>query len=750
MVAPDLLRVRFSPKGEFASEPTPMLNDQQRWASAGTTIYPADNAVYLVSTKMIVVAETKPFRLDVYRREDNSVVLSDASPAITWDDSSGLIATRKQTAEQEAFFGLGFRGGPVNRRGRSLQMLNTDNAGYGEFTDALYANFPFYYGSRGGKAYGVFLNSYSAPFFDMASQDPGSVLFGVEKGELDYYVMAGPEPERIAFLHGQLTGRTPLPPRWSLGYHQSRYSYLTEKQLTDVANRLREEKIPADVLYLDIDYMDDRRNFTWNLKSFPEPERMNQRLEEQGFKRINIVEPCVRDTDPTWKELSAASLLLTDSSGNPAVDNIWFGDVGWLDFSKRTARAWYNTRLRNLLATGVSGVWNDLNEPAQNFMESAVYNFDGSPVSDRFARNSYALLETAETYNSMLAARPNVRPWIISRSGFSGVQRYAATWGGDALSTWDSLRVSIQISNSMGLSGQNFFGHDIGGFLGSPTPELFIRWMQFGSYIPLFRNHAGDTSEPREPWAYGEKYRDLARNVINERYRLLPYIYSVMEEGSRTGLPAVAPPWFHFPADPEAANQTMEFLLGRSLLVAPVYEAGATTRTLHLPGRGFDWIELATGKTFAAGQTITVDAPLEKIPVFARQGAIIPKGEVIQHTGEPSHAMTLEVMPGDFSSFNLYEDDGNSFDYQRGAYLRTELSSTRTPSLTTVSIVRTSGNWVPPDRSWRVLLRGVDSAPASVELNGTPVQSYEYDAATRTVSVSFTDQSGPLNLRVRS
>lgn len=289
----------------------------------------------------------------------------------------------------------------------------------------------------------------------------------------------------------------PLPPKWALGYHQSRVNYSSQQQLLNLASEFRTRKIPCDALYLDLYYKDRLNLFTWDPVTFPNPIKMNASLEASGFKRVNIFDPFIIRRDPLWRFLDSSKYLLTDANtGNTLVTSIFLGTGGWIDFTKDATRTWYAEAMKTFLSTGVSAVWDDLNEPAQNDMPTAMYDFHGHPRIDLHARNFYALAQTSLSYRVQKELHPAVRPWGLSRSGYAGIQRYAANWSGDTLTTFDSLRVSIQISTSMGLSGQNFFGHDIGGFLGSPTPALFVRWLQFASYTPLFRNHAVHWTAP--------------------------------------------------------------------------------------------------------------------------------------------------------------------------------------------------------------------------------------------------------------
>ncbi len=634
---------------------------------------------------------------------------------------------RKIAFENEHYFGLGLRGGPINRRGDVYFMRNSDNGAYGETTQPLYSSTPFYYGERDGRYYGVFLDNPAEPFFDMDSGGTGSIQFGAQKGELDYYVLAGPEPRDVARAFADLTGYQPLPAKWTLGYHQSRFGYQSWAELLDLANTFRALEIPADAFYLDLDYMDRLQLFSWNPSGFDDPVTNNQSLENLGFKRVNIIDPVVHIGDPLWSFLDQSGFFLQDEAGNTLVNNIFYGDVSWIDFTRAEARDWYADALTTFLAAGSSGVWNDLNEPAQNNMPQAIYDFDGERRNDQEARNLYALRETSLTYQTLLDARPNERPFILSRSGYPGIQRYAANWGGDAWSTFDSLQVAVQMSLHMGLSGQNQFGHDVGGFLGSPSPELFIRWLQFGSLTPFFRNHAMNTSDPREPWQFGEPYTTMARDIIQRRYRLLPYLYTLFEKASRTGEPVLAPTFFHFPDDPNTFEQNLELMLGPYLLVAPVVTEGAVTRTVYLPA-GSRWFDFATGQEYAGGTTVTIDAPLEEIPIFVREGTLLVTGPVLQYVDEPvASRVEIRVYPGS-GEFTLYEDGGEGFEYQAGDHLTTRIRSTQTAQGIVVTIDPLEGGWSASPRTWQLRLHQISTPPQGITLNGTNLGPFGSEA----------------------
>lgn len=746
-----LVRVRVNPSGSFTTRVTGALSPSGLVTPAATA-YDSSSAAFLVSPTTIVAVLKVPFQV-VILRADGSLVSADKPNGVVWD-TTGQILDQKFALPEDHYFGMGDRGGPLDRRGRYFFLRNVDWAAYGEFTDPLYISIPFFYGLSNGQTYGLYLDNAAYPVFSFDSDQSGTLVFGAQEGELDYYVMTGPDPASVATLYGKLTGFAAMPPLWTLGYHQSRYSY-TQSDALNVASTLRSLNIPCDSIYFDIGYMNQQQQFTWDPTNFPTPQAMNSQLATWGFQRVNIFEPLVRNDDPLWPYLAGSGYLVEDSNGQPVISSIWYGDVSYIDVTKDSARSWYSQAVQEFFAQGVTAAWNDLNEPAPPYMPTGIFNYNGENRTETEARDTYALMEDGLNYQAQIALRPNQRPWILSRSGFSGVQRFAANWSGDELSTFDSLRVSIQITNHMGLSGQSQFGHDVGGFLGSPDAELFIRWLEFGSYIPLFRNHATNTSAPREPYAFGEPYTTMARNIINQRYQLLPYLYSLQRLASTQGAPVVAPLLFYFPQDQSTFTQDQEFMLGPSLLIAPVSTEGATSRNVYLPA-GSNWYDVHTGTWFAGGEQIVTPAPLSMIPVFAREGAIIPQGSIKQFVDQSaSPDFSVDVYLGADSQFTLYEDDGESFDFQKGVYLTTLIQHTGMASSDMITLTRTAGTWTPAARSVLLLLHGALSA-TGVSLNGKALtqladlqtltmdaSGWTYDSAAKIVAVKFADSPAP-------
>jgi alpha-glucosidase len=746
-VDPAIARVRVNPSGALSSRISPAITTQAL-LPPNPVITQSGNSVRLVTTEMVVNVSS-PFRVSAWQA-DGTLMTQDETNAVSWDNQTYEIYDVRTHSPGEHFFGLGLFGGPIDRTGRSLTLRNTDNSAYTEFTDPLYQSYPFYYGLMAGEAYGVFLDNPAFPFFDMDSGTNGTVIFGAETNELNYYLIAGPQPFNVANNYSRLTGFNQLPPEWSLGYHHSHYGWTNEAEIMNIATNMRAMNFPCDSLWFDILYMDQQHQFTWDPTNFPDPLGFNNSLGALGFQRVYINEPCLLQTDPLWSFLDASGYFLTDGTGKTFVDTIWFGDVSFLDFTRNDLRAWYEQQLGTFLSTGISGLWLDLNEPADNFMPQAVYNFNGDPRPDLEGRNVYALEEAATAYAAELQLRPNVRPWNFSRSGYSGMQRYSHNWAGDAPSTFDALQTAIQMSISMGLSGQNQFGHDTGGFLGSPDGELFTRWLEFSCFTPLFRNHSTDTSAPREPWSFGEPYTSLIRQIIYRRYQFLPYTYSLFEEASRTGRPVLAPTFFYAPGDTNTFNQDSVYLFGPNLLVAPVFVEGSSNRSVYLP-YGSDWINFWTDQRYAGGQTVVVSSPLGQTPLFARAGTILVRGAGMSYVGASADpTLSLDIYPEGTSSFTLYEDDGSSFNYQGGAYLRTQIDCNWNHTAGQISIARVAGSYQPPGRDWSVAIHGISVAPASVLLNGAALD--EADSPTNLESAGegwfYDSTNSVLQLRV--
>jgi alpha-glucosidase len=428
---------------------------------------------------------------------------------------------------------------------------------------------------------------------DLANRLPGSIGYvaagGPDGGELRWYVVPGPGLDSVAARFSRLTGRHPLPPRWALGYQQSRYSYAPDTVVANLAAEFRRRDVPADVIHLDIDYMDGYRVFTWSPTAFPRPKARLDSLARQGFKVVAIVDPGVkRDTAyRVFREGLALRAFATNPDGSLALGRVWPDTSAFPDFARASVRDWWGRSQAALLDAGVRGIWNDMNEPASFFgrtlSELVEFGEDGARGTHLEYHNQYGTLMARASYEGQRRLRPDRRPFTVVRAGYTGMQRYTAIWTGDNGATWPHLRVVIPQLVSLGLSGQPFAGSDVGGFMGAGSAELYARWLQAAVLHPFYRTHTEVNSPRREPWTYGPEHERANRATLRLRYRLLPALYTAFDQHARTGAPVVRPVFWGAEADTAALAVDDQYLLGDHLLVAPVVDSAADARAVHLP-----------------------------------------------------------------------------------------------------------------------------------------------------------------------
>ncbi len=630
-----------------------------------------DSEVELRTSWSSVFVDKDSLRLRFTDRVHKEYLADDPTMAYGWDGNE--VRTWKTLAPNEKFFGLGQKGGGLDKRGRELVLWNSDTPGYTDNTDPLYQSVPFYIGVRDSIAYGVFFNnSYKSRFNFGAGQQRYS-SFSAEDGPLDYFVIYGPSIKEVVQRFSDLTGKMNLPPLWSLGYQQCRWSYYPESEVRRIAKTFREKDIPCDVIYLDIHYMNGYRVFTWDSTRFPNPKKMIDDLAKDGFKLVPIIDPGVK-VDPDYKiaqEGLAQDLFVKYPDGTTHVGEVWPGQSYFPDFSNPLTRIWWGGHIAELRKQGLRGFWNDMNEPAcwgQAFPLETIFNDNGLNTSHKKQHNLYALQMAQATYEGLLKEFPNERPFILTRAGFAGIQRYSAAWTGDNLATEEHLELGIRMMLGMGLSGQPFVGMDIGGFMGTPSPELYARWIQVGAISPFCRTHTHYGSPDQEPWSFGENIEDISRKFIKFRYELLPYLYTLFYQSSKTGEPIWRPMFYEFQDDPKCYDWAyqQQFMLGYYILVAPVTRVGQYTKKVYLPeGRWLDW---NTEKVYEGPQEIIVDAHLGWLPMFLREGTMLVRRDAQDYADQrPEREIRLDVFQGPVRDIQplisamLYEDDGLSY-----------------------------------------------------------------------------------------
>jgi alpha-glucosidase len=757
-VAEDLVRVRAVSGSAFPPDRSVAIA-RTDWPDLQTRITDGKDSVMLETTQLTVVIRKHPLRVRI-SGSDGTVLSEDAPRGMAWDGAE--VRVWKVRPAEEYYFGLGEKTGTLNRTSKSFVLWNTDIPAYRADTDPVYQSIPFTIAIRNGRAHGIFFDNSYRSSFDFGVESSGRIAFGATGGEMNYNVFAGPTPRLVLQRYSELTGRMPLPPRWALGYQQCRWSYAPEAKVRQIAKTFRQKQIPCDVLYLDIDYMEGYRVFTWSAKNFPQPRKLLADLADDGFKVVTIIDPGIKADSSyhAYRSGLEADAFLRHEDGRTFLGKVWPGICAFPDFSKTAAREWWGKNFAGLLDDGVRGFWNDMNEPSvfdvptKTADPDVMHDDGGLRTPHAKNHNTYGLLMTKGTYDGVRALRPNERPFVLTRATYAGGQRYSAAWTGDNVSSWEHLQMAVPMCLGLSISGQPFVGSDIGGFIGTPDGELFSRWLQFGVFSPLMRAHSVINSVDKEPWAYGSSYEIVNRKTIELRYRLLPYMYNAMVRASETGIPPMRPLIFDFPSDGAEIWNDTEFMFGEDLLIAPVLWPGERQRELHLPAGV--WYDYWTNVRYDGGGNVNVPAPIDRIPIFVRAGAIVPSQQPVQYSDEaPIDPLTLTVYPADSSTSQYYGDDGESFAYQSGVYLKRKIEQRRSEDLIRIAVGKTEGSFPAPQRFIDVRVVGVDAEPRAVRLNGKPVfhmrgnpriAGWYRNPVTKVLMVRMVDVPGAMDL----
>ena len=665
--------------------------------------------------------------------------------------------------DRERLLGLGEGTGPLNRRGLVRDFWNTDVLGHAPAIhpalQSLYVSIPFAISLRDGRAAAWFWDSPARQTWDLGQSDRSTATLTAESPELDLYVFLGPTLPALLERFTALTGRSPLPPRWALGFQQCRYSYETRVELETVAREFRRRKLPCDVLYLDIHHLDGHRVFTFGT-TFPKPAEMLSGLARKGFKTVAIVDPGVKD-DPAFGVLQRgvkAGAFVRDAGGKKDfIGEVWPGKVRFPDFLNPEVRAWWGLEQHRLTELGIAGIWNDMNEPAnfarpdKTLAPDAIHQTEDGPRSHAAVHNVYGQAMAQASREGLLAhsrvgrrKTETPRPFVVTRAGYAGIQRHATVWTGDNSSHWEHLRDALPTLLNLSLSGVSSCGADVGGFLGVPTAELFARWFQFAAFTPFFRNHTNHGTPAQEPWAFGAPTEELCRLYLNLRYQLLPYFYCLTAEARRTGAPWMRPLCWHYANDAVAAACEDQFLVGSDLLVAPILQPGATARCVYLPNDL--WFDFWTGEVHPGGRHIVVQAPMEQIPLLVRAGALLPMESagpfVKPHTQE---VVTLHCWPRGRSTLEWHEDDGATEAYQEGVVCRRSIHSRTQGRTLELEFEAETGGWSSTVRLWRLIFWGARSA-GGLTVNGVPFPT-SFDADGQVCLAEIPNSPGALHVR---
>ncbi len=713
-----ILRVRSSRDEFLELLPSFAVEPEKQTANGALAVKPEGDALVVQAEGIqLVVRPSGEFEL----RDGAGRSLGHGGPRAR--SSAGHPALDFSLAGDTRVFGAGDKTRGLNRRGQHFRFWNTDSYGWEPDTDPLYKSFPvFALVEPSGRVHGIFVDSAARATADIGKTHSDTLSYELDTelaDDLDFYLLAADDPGAFSQTLAELVGTMPLPPRWALGYHQSKYGYKSEAEIRGVVAHLRRDRFPVDAVWLDIDYQKDNAPFTVNGETFPTFEQMVEDLGKEGTRTVVITDPHIAYREkvgsgyaPFDSGMAGDHFILADSHLSPFIAKVWPGKSVFPEFTRPYTRKWWGTLYEDFVDQGVAGFWNDMNEPA-TFNESKTFPVDllhrlehGKRAEHVLVHNAYGTLNVRATYEGVLALRPGARPFVLTRAASVGAQRYAASWTGDNRSSWPHLRATIAQLTNLGVSGFPFIGADVGGFVGCPEPELLTRWMEVGAFQPFFRNHAADDACAREPWVHGEPWESAMRAAVERRYRLMPYLYTVFEETARTGKPIMRPAWYEFPADTSVADEQDTFLVGASLLVAPRLSPGKGPYAVQLPAA--DWYDTETGKLVHGGGKTTVEASGSSgVRVFARAGSVIAEMPLVQSQKEaPDGALVLHVWPAEGGCHgSLYWDDGESFGYKAGAYRRMEFSCQKQGERVEL-VARSSGTFAPFWKSVRVEYHG--------------------------------------------
>jgi len=742
----DVVRLKISRGGAFDESPTYAVCADLP-DPPGFTVERGDDAVRLRTPALTVSIGLDPFRIDVHRPDGSAIIETarDEDGFCAYSTLNDAFEIRRRCRPDDGFYGLGEKGGSHNRRGRDFTLWNTDvlspeataefRAGRDpgdpradrtstEF-DPYYVSIPFFYHQAhpGRAVMGSFVDNGYRGHYDFTGPHEYAIRF--EGGQYTEYVFAGPRMAGVLEAYTWLTGRMALPPLWALGYHQCRWFDYTQDAVEALAERHRELAVPLDVLWLDIDYMDGYRVFTWKADAFPDPPAMLERLAEQGVRVITIIDPGVKYEPgyPVFDEAVERDVLCRTEGGDVYIGQVWPGNTAFPDFATEDGRRWWGELNAEHVRSGVAGIWNDMNEPATGTVPPERMRFDRGRQSHERFHNQYGLLMAMGTVDGLRAAMPDRRTFVLSRAGFSGIQRYAANWMGDNQSRWDHLWVSIPMACGFGISGQPFVGADIGGFQGHADAQLFLRWMQYGTLTPFCRNHSEMANVDQYAWSFGDAVLNGVRAAIELRYRLLPYVYAAFVRASETGEPVQRPLVFDFQDDAAAAGIDDEYLFGRDLLVAPVFEPGQTARHVYLPAG--DWYDWHTDERLTGRRWVLAPTPMDRIPIYARAGAVIPMWPAAPPSTADHHPEAVELhlfVPAadGVCESPLQEDDGLTTAAADGARVRTTFTVERRGSGVSVR-AQVDGDGFPEFARREFVLVVHGAAPSRVRLDGEVV-----------------------------
>ncbi|HFE9681675.1 TPA: TIM-barrel domain-containing protein [Clostridium perfringens] len=574
-----------------------------------------------------------------------------------------------------AYYGLGEKGGDLNKKGCYTENFNTDDPETDDDSITYYKTIPFYVALKEEATYGIFFDNSFRSYFDMGKERGDRIFFGAIGGQIQYYFIPGENIKEVVKNYTALTGRMEMPPLWSLGYQQCRFSYFSQEEVRELVKTFEEKDIPLDVVYLDIDYMDGFRVMTFKTPNFDDAAGLISDLKEKGIRTITIIDPGVKVDEEydVFKRGKEGNHFTKKLDGEIFIGAVWPGDSAFPDFSNKDCREWWKSELKKFISEhGMDGIWNDMNEPCvfnndhKTMLETCLHNSDNGVIEHKEFHNRYGFEMSRCSKEAQEELHPNERGFSMTRATYAGGQRYSSVWTGDNMSLWSQMRMSISMNANLGISGFSFVGNDVSGFGLDSSEELFIRWMEMGPFISIFRNHSNMYTRRQEPWAFGPRAEKIAKKSIELRYELLPYIYDLYYISHKEGLPIFRPMIMEYEKDMNLLNMREQFMLGENMIVAPVLYEGERSKTVYLP-KG-SWFNYFTREKLQGGKWYKLPCELDEILVFVKEGSIIPTyNKKFRNVKERPKNILLKVFGENAKGFH-YNDDGHTMEYLEGKY----------------------------------------------------------------------------------
>ncbi len=740
---PDIVRVDFlpSPSVQFDSS---LVIIRDTSTSVNISFTENDSALLISSSDLKIVCRKYPLRISYYDSQGKLLLSEPEAGGISFNQNQRIINFKINSGDH--FYGTGERGTSLDKKGLSFNSFNTQIGGYSTPLPTMNINIPFVTTTNG---YGIYFDDTYPASFDIGKTNPSTFTYTVNGGEISYYLIVSPTIPGQLEKYTWLTGRQPLPPRWAFGYIQSKYGYRNETDAENMIQTMRQNQIPCDAIVLDLYWYNNMGDLSWNQSAWPNPYQMMDNFLSEGIKTILITEPYFTQSSTNFSAGNANGYFAKDGSGNTYQISNWWScgcNAALIDITNPEAQNWFWNKYESFMGTEAAGLWTDLGEPETDFSGMKFYLGSRDKV-----HNIYDLLWAKTIFNGYNKFRPNQRIFNLTRSGYAGIQRYGVIpWSGDVSKTFGGLAVQLPMLLNMGMSGLAYHNSDIGGFCcGTPTDELYVRWMEYGTFCPITRAHGVDTDHGTEPYTYSPEAEQICKNYIQLRYRLLPYIYTMAYQNYLTGMPLARPLFFDYPNDNSLTNESSSYLWGNDFLVSPVVLSGQTTKSIYLPDG--NWIYYWNDQTYQGGQSVTISTPLNILPLFVKEGSIIPMQPVMYYTDEFSmDTLFLDIYPSTTkeAEFSLYEDDGKTLDYQTGSYGTTDFSAQVTQSASNFNILVNIENSVGTyngkvmNRTYVAVIHKIKNNPSIVYTNGLAIpEEQSYSLLRSSLQGYFFDQA---------